>query len=136
MTAQLHEKLIYEGVEMSMTSCPPIPENPRIRTLSLEEMDAEEFDLPVLSTACWRHYVGTWEIRDSRLYLLKLEGCFKIEGEKPIFADWFSGLLRVPQGQVLQYVHMGFETIHEKELLLKVEKGVVTGKQEVDNRQQ
>lgn len=39
MTAQLHEKLLYEGEATSMAFCPPLPEShPRIVVLSEEEV--------------------------------------------------------------------------------------------------
>ncbi len=135
MTAQLHESLILEGERMSMAFCPPIPEDhPRIVKLTEEEM--KELDLPYLlfSTACWRGYIGHWEIKDGRFYLRKIAGCYKVIGDEPIFADWFSGIIKVPKGKLLHYVHMEFESVFEQELHIAIEKGKVVSSCVIDNR--
>ena len=136
MTAQVGEKLIYEGEEMWMTSCPPLPlPHPRIAALSFEQIGkADGVPSIVFSTACWRQYVGTWELRGGRLYLSKVEGRYKIIGGEPIFAEWFSGALRVPRGEVLSYVHMGFESVYEEDFWLTIENGVLVKSWTVDNR--
>ncbi len=62
MTAQFHEYLILDGEETSMAFCPPIPvDNPRITTLNNEQARAS--NRLAFSTACWRGYIGTWEIK-------------------------------------------------------------------------
>jgi hypothetical protein len=54
------------------------------------------------STACRRGYLGRWAIRDSKLYLLKLQGSLQKEEEialsvirpewkSPVLADWVTG---------------------------------------------
>lgn len=135
MTAQIHEKLIFEGEESSMAFCPPIPDDhPRIRRLSLEEMQKERTDLPIFSTACWRGYVGTWELREGLFYLLGLTGRYKLIGDGPLLADWFSGVIRIPRGNLLHYVHMGFGSVYEEEIHVKIERGEVTASRIVDNR--
>ena len=35
---------------------------------------------------------------------------------------------------MLQYVHMGFNTVYEKELHIRVENGIVTKTEVIDNR--
>ena len=45
-----------------------------------------------------------------------------------VFAHWFSGTLRLPQGQLLHYVHGGFGSCYEQDLLVDVTRGVVTAK--------
>ncbi len=127
MTAQVHEDLLLEGRRTSMTTCPPIPaEHPRIECTAA----------PPLSTACWRGYVGQWEIREGRLYLLGVEGRYRLLGEEPLFAAWVSGVLTIPAGAMLQYVHMGFASVFEQELHLEIEEGAVRRARLVDNRRQ
>jgi hypothetical protein len=134
MTAQVHENLIMDGVETSMAFCPPLPEDdPRIvECQNCENVDTESFF--IYSTACWREYVGTWEIKDRKFYLVKLVGKFKLVSNEPVFADWFTGTLRIPQGEMLHYVHMGFGSIYEQEIHVKIEKGIVINSKTVDNR--
>lgn len=45
----------------------------------------------------------------------------------PIFADWFSGVLRCGQGDIVNYVHMGYGSNYDNELLISIEKGIVKG---------
>ena len=124
MTAQVHERLIIEGKETSMAFCPPIPDHPRIKTQ----------ETTVMSTACWRGYVGTWELKDSKLYLKSIKGRYKLEGDDLLFADWVSCVLRIPDGEMLHYVHMGFGSVFEFENHIKIEDGIVVQERRIDNR--
>lgn len=139
MTAQIHEIIIVDGEQFSMNICPTLPEKtPVIRVLSDEEvenaLESKEIDSIIFSTACWRQYQGVWEIKNSMLYLNELKGRFKTVSDEPLFAEWFTGTLTVPEGEILQYMHMGFSTVYEKEIHYKIENGVVTGRKEIDNR--
>src|SRR5436853_7091302 len=116
MTAQLREDLILDGVPTSMASAPPLP-HPHDRVLQAEEPPSDI----VTSTACWRRYVGSWEIKDERLWLIGLTGAWHLEGQEPLWAEWFSGVLRVPTGPLLQYVHQGFSRVYAEELLITVQ---------------
>ncbi len=82
MTAQAHEILILDGEETSMTSCPEIPaDHERIETVPMEEVAevirAGRMHVSVLSTACWRKYIATWEIREGKLYLVSIDGVYR-----------------------------------------------------------
>ena len=135
MTAQIHEKLILDGEETSMAFCPPLPKkHPRIYEPKAGEIAPEEGDYIFQSTGCWRRYQGTWEIREGRFYLVNLHGGLRMYNGEPRFADWFSGELRVPRGEMLHYVHMGFGSVYEEEVHIKIENGVVVGTQVIDNR--
>jgi len=78
--------------------------------------------------------VGTWEIRDGRFYLVALRGRYRLTPGGPLWADWFTGVIRIPRGELLQYVHMGFGSVYEQELHIKVEHGVVVASRWIDNR--
>jgi len=129
LTAQIHEKIRYQGKRMRLASCPHFPEDhPRISEVSEEEIEKLALDDRteiIFSTACWREYIGSWSIRRGKLYLTKLEGRYRLDGKEAIFADWFTGDLRIPKGRMLEYVHAGFNSIYEQELLLTLERGVV-----------
>ena len=134
MTAQIKELLIIDGHKTRMAFCPPVPvEHPRIHERSPDEILRDESRI-LDSTTCWRRYVGTWEIKDERFFLADLHGRFQLRGSTPVFADWFSGILRAPIGEILQYVHMGFGSVHERELLVEVKNGVVVKYRTIDNR--
>ena len=40
----------------------------------------------------------------------------------------------MPKGEILQYVHMGFGSVYEQEVHMKIEKGMVVATWIVDNR--
>lgn len=135
MTAQLHERLIYEGEATSMASVPALPQyHPRVVEVDWVEARAAETANVVFSTACWRHYQGNWEIRDGELYLVRLRGVFRLVGDEPLHATWVTDTLRIPRGEVLKYVHMGFETAYAEELHVQVERGRVVATRLIDNR--
>lgn len=54
-------------------------------------------------------------------------------GEEKVFAKWFTGEIRVPLGDELQYVHMEYDTLYEKDLFLKIWRGRLKSERVVDN---
>jgi hypothetical protein len=52
----------------------------------------------------------------------------------PLLASWYSGLLRVPRGEMLEYVHGAFLSEYERDLILEVRSGTVGKRWLVDNR--
>jgi hypothetical protein len=126
MTAQISENLIFEGEETSMAFCPPLPEHhPRI---------VETPNSRIETTACWRGYIGTWEIRNGSFYLVKVVGGYEMTGEEPILADWFTGVIRIRKGKLLHYIHMGFGSVFEQEIHVKIKNGKVVTSRVIDNR--
>jgi hypothetical protein len=129
MTAQVHENIRYQGKRMGLASCPSFPgDHPRIVALSENEIEELANHLKtgiIFSTACWREYIGSWSIRRDKLYLIKLDGRFRLDGKEAIFADWFTGELNIPQGKMLDYIHIGFDSVYEEEIILTLEQGVV-----------
>lgn len=133
MTAQVPEKLIYKGKTWEMTSFPiPSPDHPAF--VSVEPGDVPKDEMIVLSTACWRMFIGTWEIKDGKLYLVDIIGTIKLKEEKPLFADWFSGTLHLRVGEMMRYRHRGFDSLFEKTMILHIEKGEFIGEEIIDNR--
>ena len=145
-TAQAGEQLEYEGEATEMFSTPLeaffSEENPRPNDL-----------LEATSTANWRGYIGHWKFEDNKLVLTGLyrdhyhpdeEGdgkwskelipadkIFGDDAEYPIDATWFSGRLRIPQGEMIRYVHMGFGSQYEKEVFIEIKDGEIIRKFEV-----
>jgi hypothetical protein len=114
-----------------MNVCPLKEDHPRIRPRRPDEKEAPASPY-IHSTACWRGYVGTWEIRDKRLYLVELRGRLVLDGDGPLFADWVDQMLVVPQGRLVQYVHMGFESQYESELWIKIVGGIETERESIE----
>jgi hypothetical protein len=97
------------------------------------------------STSNWRGYVATWEVKDNTLYMTNIESWIEdrratlesLFGSKcqngKVEATWFSGKLRIPDGKELQYVHMGYGSVYERDIILTVKVGKVTKTEIVDN---
>lgn len=140
-TVQYPEVLICDGKELKMCSLP------------LEDYIPHEYDrsrprvFEPTSSACHRGYVGTWEIKDGRLFLLKIlversaakdrklqhpvkEDVLSVifpGKEAPLPAVWYSGVLRIPAGE---WVQSGFyDPLYENETYVFVDKGRALSKQ-------
>ena len=140
MTAQIREKLRYNG---------------KIYHLAVEPLHTylKEHKIKFVSssTVCWRGYVGSWLIEDDYLYLVDLKAYipsdnsrwggeevgldYLFPGQDKVLADWFSGEIRIPHGEMIRYVHMGYASIYEKELFLRFVKGKYVSCREIDNTQ-
>ena len=127
MTAQIAERLNYMGEKVAMCT------NPLSDYFAMGGFSPK---FQSTSTALWRGYVGSWEILDERLYLIGLDGILEdgtdaslatVFPEFPdrVFAHWYSGTIRIPQGKQLKYVHMGYGSTFERDLLLDIDRGVV-----------
>lgn len=148
-TAQVPDKLVFQGETNSLFA------NPLEQYLQGKDRPAV-LKGGVMSTACWRGYMATWQIDKDRLHLLKVEKMYHkektgddidlewrevplkelIPGQKaPIFAEWFTGTLTVPKGKRLRYVHMGYASVYEKEIRIKIARGKVEAIAEIDNAQ-
>jgi hypothetical protein len=139
MTAQSMEKLIFNGKEVYMATEPLASYLSKLK---------KKPKLIFPSSACWRGYYGTWEIKDAKLYLIELE-CytanmverkywqesmdFIFPNQKEVFADWFTGEIRIPQGDMLEYVHGGYLSTFESDLFLEFKNGQLIGQKTVDN---
>jgi len=135
MTEQAREELILNGEPAFMFNFPHIPrDHPRIlHEFHLEPAldEVSKICSVIGSTACWRRYLGTWEVRDGQFFLKMVFGHYKIDGPEPVPATWFSGTLRLPQGKILDHdPWTSLESIYEKEIRIRIRKGLVV-KQEV-----
>ena len=135
MTAQVTEVLYYKGEQLSM------------RTEPLSDYFAQMGLAPEFqrsSTACWRRYIGRWEILLDRLYLVGLSATYE-DGEAVtldslfpgfedrVFAHWYTGVINIPQGKMSQYLPLGYAGRCEFDLFLAVENGIVVETQLRDN---
>lgn len=76
----------------------------------------------IRQAACGKHHAGRCDVRDARFS--DLAPLFALEdGQIP--ADWFSGDLCVPQGRMLDYVHMGYASRYERYLIIEIAHGAV-----------
>ena len=145
-TAQAPDVIHYEGKKYNLFT------NPLESYFKESERPKFQIGPGSMSTANWRGYVATWKVEDDTLYLVGLdswickdlrpENCKRADlkelfGEKyrdgKVKADWFTGDLRMPDGERLQYVHMGYASIYERDIVLSVAAGKITGQQVIDN---
>jgi hypothetical protein len=78
MTDQISEILHYQGRKQRMCT------EPLGDYFALASIEPR---FEVSCTALWRGYVGEWEIREGRLYLVKLTGT--LEGDTPATLETF-----------------------------------------------
>ena len=105
MTNQRPENLVFNGDEMHILSYPSLPvQDSRI---------IKNHDTRIGSSDCWRGYVGTWKINDNKLYLVDLIGGYAMLSTEPIFADWFSGIIRgfISDGEIKVEISNGLVAI-------------------------
>jgi len=133
-TAQYPDKIIYNGKEYDLHSNP--------MESYFEKYPDKRPQGGVMSTALWRGYVATFEIKDNQLYLKDIEieistkdekGNYKyswksvlnevFSNQELIKIDWMTGLLVLPEGEIVNYVHMGYGSTYEKYTLLEVDCG-------------
>ena len=133
-TAQASDLLIVEGKEYALNTNP-------LET-QLEQKQWKPPEEAVISSANWRGYIATWEIKNGKLFLKEATIWVsdpKDEGEyirKPItselypgvsevFADWYTGALIVPDGKMKRYVHMGYGSTFDHYQVFRVRAGQV-----------
>jgi hypothetical protein len=100
------------------------------------------------STACWRGYQAVWRLEEDFLYLVAVRDCCDentlsddelnalVGGryrEGRAFAVWFSGEILAPQGKLLRYVHMGYVSIYEREVIFRFKQGRLVAQDTVSN---
>lgn len=94
----------------------------------------------IISTAFWRGYQAIWQLEDDRIFLTGIFPPLATPEDTPadlaamfgeryangkVFADWIDEELRIPQGNRINYVHMGYESTYERDRFLKVRNGKV-----------
>ena len=100
-------------------------------------------------TASHRGYKASWRIVENRLYLEKvfLDPCAtkpeEVSLEKlfpgktqPVQANWFTGVLIVPQGAVKHDPHSGYKSTHERYVVMVIKRGEVVSRTDLDERPQ
>jgi hypothetical protein len=143
-TAQIPDILKVDGKTYSINTNPLVP-----------VLVATPDRLPkngVMSTALWRGYIGSWSIREDRLWLddvrvpteaymdadapesKQFSSAMKhlFDDSAPRIATWFTGHLIVPTGEMVEYVHMGYGSTYSSYLVVTIVKGVVQERRNLD----
>ena len=69
--------------------------------------------------------VTTWSIHDHKVRVDLKKLFSKRFDSNRVFADWFSGTVRIPEGKILKYIHAGHASIFERDILLHFENGIL-----------
>ena len=157
-TAQLGDILIWNGDTLKLFSNPlelradydsiitQILNKIERATYSEIEDDEEERE-SIISTACWRGYRAEWIVINDSIFLNNIYHCFNKNIEvaltdifpnvcvnQKLFASWITGNLYLPQGECIQYIHLGYQSIYEQETVLEVENGLLKNYEVFHNR--
>ena len=132
-TGQISDKIIYKGKEYSLNTNPLekfFEKNPNLKP-----------NIKIPFSALWRGYIATFEIQDKQLFVKDivimdedtLNGAHKLTNksvfnqvfpnQKQLKVDWLTGLLVIPYGKLVNYVHMGYASTYENYILLEIDKG-------------
>ncbi|EHH0804905.1 MULTISPECIES: hypothetical protein [Vibrio] len=127
MTNQVKDNCKYLGSEYQMPSCLGFPvDNSKIEELSSSDLESIDSNGIYFSTACWRNYIATWEVQGNKLYLVNLEGKYRLVDNEPLFASWYSGIFELPQGDLVDCnVELGFQLSYTKAVKLKFVAGIL-----------
>lgn len=137
MTAQISDKILYKGEMLSLASEP--------LELWLQNYKGDKIQRRTHGS-CWRGYVATWKIIQNKLYLtgidyspldfLKIKTRHKrvesdnlietlFPNQSEVFANWFNGSLKIQKGELIEYVHMDYESVYETEICLQLTNGEI-----------
>lgn len=133
-TAQVSDLLIVDGKEFALNT------NPLESQLQKKQWTPPEE--AVITSANWRGYLATWEIKHGKLFLKdvtiavddpKDEQGFVSKritrdlypGATEVLADWYTGALIVPDGKMTRYVHMGYGSSFDHYQVFRVHAGKV-----------
>jgi len=145
-TAQEPDKIIYKGKIYRLLSNPLevyFKKNPDKRPQG-----------EAMSTALGRGYIATFEVRENQLFLKDIEieyldttskgrSNYKwrsvlkevFPNQKDVKIDWFTGLLVIPHGKIINYVHMGYGSTYKKYTLLEINKGDLKKEKRLNHKQ-
>ena len=133
MTIQAGDILSYNGEKTTIAT---EPLKPYLETSS-------DVSFIFKSTALVRGYIGTWKIKNKKLYLLSLVGFIEnnekvdlkylFPNKTKVFADWFSGDIRIPEGDLLQKINIGYASVFARDRILNFNKGILISETLKDN---
>ena len=111
MTIQARDRLSHNGKKTTIAS---EPLKPYLKTRS-------DVSFIFKSTALVRGYIGSWKIKNKKLYLVSFLGFIKnnvqvdlkylFQNKTEVFAYWFSGDIRIPEGDLLQKINDAGKTL-------------------------
>ena len=135
MTIQARDRLSHNGKKTTIAT---EPLKPYLETRS-------DVSFIFKSTALVRGYIGTWKIKNKKLYLVTLVGFIEnnekvnlkylFPNKTEVFADWFSGDIRIPEGDLLQNINIGYASVFARDRVINFNKGLLISETVKDNIQ-
>jgi hypothetical protein len=143
-TAQMSDKIIYHGKKYGLYSNP--------LQSYFEKNPAQLPQIEVRCTALWRGYVATFEVIENELYVKDIQMQYSdtiskvhqfvwksvldkvFPNQKERKLDWFTGVLVIPHGKLVSYVHMGYASTYKKYKLLELNHGVLREELNMNHR--
>jgi len=141
-TEQIPDKLIYKGKEYELQTNP---------MESYFKKYPDKRPKGAISSACWRGYVATFEIKNNQLYLKDIEVEFWNKGkinsksvlnklfpkQEMIKIDWFTGLLIIPYGEIVDqaYLSLDYGSLYEHYILLEIENGNLNREKQFEHQE-
>lgn len=155
-TAQASDILIFENEIKELFT------NPLGQLFLQKEEVRNKFDKifsnykALISTACLRGYIAKFAIKNDYLYVIDVFITISVspkdksevfdtekisifselfETDIPVVCDFFTGVLTIPQGNMINYIHGGYLSEFEEYILIKVNSGKIIeqGKYNLEN---
>jgi hypothetical protein len=132
-TAQEPDRIMIEGKEYSLNTNP--------LSAHLAQTGWTPSKDAVIWSSNWRGYIATWAIEEGQLVLL--DATTRLPGGRPsaervvsirealfpsqprVVADWYTGALIIPDGELVDYVHMGYGSSYDHYQVIRVVAGEV-----------
>lgn len=130
-TAQQGDEITIDGKVLFLNTDPLTP--------LLAERDWSPPEGASISSANWRGYLAHWAIDDGELVLVdatigRWQGDEQVResireslfpGVRRVVAEWYTGTLIVPDGKLVDYVHMGYGSTYDHYQVLTIAEGRV-----------
>lgn len=147
VTAQAPDKINFKGTEYSLNSNPLEP--------YFEKFPDKRPESGMVSTALWRGYIAYFKIIDKQLILTDIQ-IMQMSDEKSrdnyqvkwvsvleevfpsknlIKVDWYTGILILPHGEMVDYVHMGYASTYSNYWLLEIDNGNLNEARAYNNKE-
>jgi hypothetical protein len=126
MTAQASDSITYKNESRGITT---EPLRDFIEKLNLPH----PFFAP--TSFCWRGYIAHWAVDNNKLFLVGFKGWildsivvgmdYIFPGEDVVFAHWYTGEIRMRLGEMVAYIHGGYDSTFEGYRSFTFEKGIL-----------
>lgn len=145
-TAQMSDMIEFEGKEYDLYTNP--------LNDYFQKYPDKKPEITIMSTALWRGYIATFSFSNDSLFLKDIVIMQDIETEdgssgsmwksvlkevvapkEKLHIDWYTGLLVLPYGELVEYVHMGYASTFSNYILLEITNGILTGQRKYDHKE-